>query len=169
MKRKLIYSVFLVISLFMIVGCSSKTLEDKEQNDNINNVTQEDNISNSSENKSDDSNEVISSVKVFINDKEYTINLEDNETTKEFINLLPLDITMNELNDNEKYIYLDNTLSTNSSNPKHIKAGDVMLYGNNCLVIFYKSFDTSYSYTKIGHIDNLPNLGNGNISIKIEE
>ena len=106
--------------------------------------------------------------KIIINDKEYSINLENNETVKELIKLLPLDITMSELNGNEKYIYLDSTLSTNSSNPKHINSGDIMLYGNNCLVIFYKSFDTSYSYTKIGHIDNLPNLGKGDISVKIE-
>ena len=44
-----------------------------------------------------------------------------------------------------------------------------MLYGNNCLVILYKSFDTSYSYTRIGHIDDLPNLGNGNITVKFEK
>jgi len=37
---------------------------------------------------------------------------------------------------------------------KNIKKGDIMLFGNNCLVIFYKSFKTSYSYTKIGHIEN---------------
>ena len=75
---------------------------------------------------------------------------------------------MSELNGNEKYIYLNTTLPTNTSNPKHINSGDVMLYGDNCLVIFYKSFDTSYSYTKIGHIDNLDNLGNSNILIKFE-
>ena len=44
-----------------------------------------------------------------------------------------------------------------------------MLYGNNYLVVFYKSFDTLYSYTKIGHIDNLPNLGIDNINVKFEK
>ena len=33
-----------------------------------------------------------------------------------------------------------------------------MLFGNSCLVIFYKSFTTSYSYTKIGHIENPANI-----------
>ena len=40
-----------------------------------------------------------------------------------------------------------------------------MIYGNDCLVIFYKSFTSSYSYTKIGHIDNLPDLGNDNVLV----
>ena len=44
-----------------------------------------------------------------------------------------------------------------------------MLFDNSCLVIFYKSFDTPYSYTKIGHIDNLPNLGDKSVNVKFEE
>ena len=31
---------------------------------------------------------------------------------------------MTELNGNEKYVYLDTTLSTNTVNPKHIEVGD---------------------------------------------
>jgi len=75
---------------------------------------------------------------------------------------------MEELNGNEKYIFMSNTFPTNETTPKRIEKGDVMLYGNNCLVIFYKSFDSKgYSYTKIGHIDNLPDLGNGTVKVKI--
>ena len=114
-------------------------------------------------------NNEVSTMKAIINNKEYVINLESNETVNGLIKILPMEITMSELNGNEKYIYLDNTLPTNSYNPNRINAGDVMLYGNNCLVIFYKSFDTSYSYTKIGHIDNLEDLGTGNITVKLEK
>ena len=159
--KKVVYSLLIVICLFMLVGCNSK----KDETNNQNNSTNQQEINNESNN----SNEVIKSVKAIINGKEYVINLEDNETAKSFANLLPQELNMSELNGNEKYIYLDTTLPTNSSNPKRINAGDVMLYGNNCLVIFYKTFDTSYSYTKIGHIDNLPNLGNGSISVKFEK
>lgn len=166
--KKIIYGFLVIVMLFIIVGCS-----DKEQNINNQEKTKYTQVENSNQdnNIQDDVGdyEEIRSVKIYINNKEYTINLENNETAKTFTNLLPQEFSMSELNGNEKYIYLDNTLPTNSANPKHINAGDVMLYGNNCLVIFYKSFDTSYSYTKIGHIDNLPNLGNGSIEVKIEK
>lgn len=155
MKNKFIYAVLIVISLFLITGCN---LSNKESNNQINNI--EDKINN---------NEVINSVKILINNKEYTIDLEDNKTVKEFINMLPQEFNMSELNGNEKYTYLDKSLPTNSVNPKHINVGDVMLFTDNCLVIFYKSFDTSYSYTKIGHIDNLPNLGDDSIIVKIQK
>ena len=108
------------------------------------------------------------SVNVIINSKKYILNLEDNKTAQEFINLLPKEFKMKELNGNEKYAYLDSSLYTNEYNPTQINKGDVMLFGNNCLVIFYKSFTTSYSYTKIGHIDNLPDLENADVNIKFE-
>ena len=142
-----IKKILLVLIVILITGCSNNKVELPKENNDLG---------------------VNNQVKVLIEKKGYTINLEDNETTKEFVNMLPLELNMNELNGNEKYIYLDTTLPTNSSNPKRINVGDVMLYGDNCLVIFYKSFDTSYSYTKIGHIDNLPNLGNDSISVKFE-
>ena len=159
--KKIVYSLLIVICLFIAVGCNSK----KDETNNQNNSTSQQ----ESNSKSNNSNEVIKSVKAIINGKEYVINLEDNETANSFANLLPQELNMSELNGNEKYIYLDTTLPTNSSNPKRINVGDVMLYGDNCLVIFYKSFDTSYSYTRIGHIDDLPNLGNANMTIKLKK
>ena len=108
-------------------------------------------------------------MKFIINNKEYSVQLENNKTVDELINLLPLNLDFSELNGNEKYVYLNNVLPTKSSNPGRVNKGDIMLYGNNCLVLFYESFDTTYSYTKIGHISNLPSLGNDNIFIKIEK
>ena len=50
--------------------------------------------------------------------------------------------------------------------PGHIEAGDIMIFGDNCLVVFYKSFDTTFGYTKIGHIQNIEDLGKNDIVIK---
>lgn len=148
MKKVLCFVI--LISIFCVTGCNNKT-----------------NVNNSEKNKkSIQQKEGENMLNVIINDNNYILNLEDNETVKEFINKLPQEYVMNELNGNEKYVYLDSSLPTSSSNPKEIQAGDVMLFGDDCLVIFYKSFSTSYSYTKIGHIDNLPDLGNDNVIVK---
>lgn len=80
---------------------------------------------------------------------------------------------MNELNGNEKYYYFDNNFTANSQRVEKINTGDIMLYGDNCLVIFYDDFATSYSYTKIGYIDNPENLkdvvGNSSMEVIIEK
>ena len=79
---------------------------------------------------------------------------------------------MTELNGNEKYFDFPNNLPTNASNPGTIQTGDVMLYGSNTLVLFYKTFSTSYSYSRIGRIDNSSGLadalGSGNKTVKFE-
>jgi len=111
---------------------------------------------------------VKNSISVLINDKRYSLALEDNNAVRLLLDKLPLEFNMNELNGNEKYAYMDFNLPTNSYKPNNIKKGDVMLFGDNCLVIFYKSFTTNYSYTKIGHIDNLDYLDNSNILVRFE-
>ena len=114
-------------------------------------------------------NKETSKMKVIIEDKEYTLNLEDNAAAKTLLEFAPFETKMEELNGNEKYVYLSNKFPIDSYKPGHIEQGDVMLFDNSCLVIFYKSFDTPYSYTKIGYIDNLPNLGDKSVNVKFEE
>lgn len=107
-----------------------------------------------------------------INNQSFSIDLEDNETVQKFIELLPLTMDMQELNGNEKYYYMETSLPTNSENVVYIEAGDIMLFGDNCLVLFYKSFSTPYSYTRIGRMENVENLetyvGQQNITVTIE-
>ena len=115
-------------------------------------------------------NDFTSKINLNINGNDFTVTLEDNETSRELVNRLPLSITMNELNGNEKYYYFDEDLPSNPVKVDIINKGDVMLYGDNCLVIFYDTFTTSYSYTKIGTIDNpddLDMVGNNNVIVNI--
>ncbi|MGN0033584.1 MAG: cyclophilin-like fold protein [Candidatus Limimorpha sp.] len=111
-------------------------------------------------------------MKITIGNATFTATLEDNDTAKELVEMLPMILQMCELNGNEKYHYLTSQLPTNASNHGTIHAGDIMLYGPSCLVLFYKTFSTSYSYTRIGRIDNVANLaeavGNGDVSINFE-
>ena len=93
-----------------------------------------------------------------INGKEFSVSLEDNETAKAFSDMLPVTLNMSELHGNEKYYYLDTSLPSNPKNIGTIHKGDIMLYGDNCVVIFYKDFETSYTYTKIGQIEDADSL-----------
>ena len=109
---------------------------------------------------------------VTINGEEFSATLEDNETVRELLTRLPLTIEMEDLNGNEKYYYLDESLPTDATNVGRIERGDIMLFGSDCLVLFYKSFETPYSYTRVGKIDDVDNLeeqfGQGSVRITFE-
>ena len=100
----------------------------------------------------------IEAITVSISDAVYTVTLAQNATSDAFVGLLPTELSMSELNGNEKYHYLDHALPSAPEEVGHINAGDLMLYGDDCVVLFYESFDTGYRYTRIGHIDNAEGL-----------
>ena len=108
-------------------------------------------------------------LKITVGTNNFHATLYNNATVTAFKTRLPMTINMKELNGNEKYFDLPYDLPASASNPGTIKAGDLMLYGSNTLVLFYKSFSTSYSYTPIGRIDDTPGsaaaLGSGNVTV----
>ncbi|MBQ2076770.1 MAG: hypothetical protein II471_04575 [Bacteroidales bacterium] len=115
----------------------------------------------------------VKTMQLSIGNKIFTATLEDNSSAESFYALLPTTLEMNELNGNEKYNYLETTLPVNSIRPGTINAGDIMLYGDNCIVVFYETFKSSHSYSPIGHINDIQQLkealGTGNITIKFSK
>ncbi len=111
-------------------------------------------------------------LKIHIGTFTFSATLQNNATASAFIELLPLTLTMTELNNNEKYADLAGTLPTEAFNPGTIQNGDLMLFNSNTLVLFYKTFSTTYNYTKIGKIENPEELqkalGINNVVITIE-
>jgi hypothetical protein len=111
-------------------------------------------------------------MKITIGTAVFTATLYYNPSAEAFKAMLPLTINMSELNGNEKYYNFSGTLLTNASVGGAINAGVLMLYGNNVLVLFYKSFNTSYSYTKLGYIGDHSGLANAlgaeNVVVKFE-
>ena len=111
-------------------------------------------------------------ITIKIRDKVFAATLSDNATTTAFKKLLPLSVTMTELNGNEKLFRLPGTMPARASTPSSIQTGDLMLYGSNTLVLFYKSFLTTYSYTTIGRIDDPAGLeaavGSGSVAVTFE-
>jgi len=111
---------------------------------------------------------------ITIGSRTFKATLEDNHTVAKLKALLPLTLNMTELNGNEKYYHLSTPFPTDAISPGTIQNGDLMLYGNNSLVLFYKTFKTTYSYTRLGRIDDPSGLanavgkGSASVTLKME-
>lgn len=93
-------------------------------------------------------------ISIEINGQTFSATLADNDTARAFAARLPMTLDMRELNGNEKYFYLDEPLPAAAQRVGQIRAGDLMLFGSDCVVLFYENFATSYTYTPIGRIDD---------------
>ena len=108
-------------------------------------------------------------ITVQIDRQHFTLTLNDSPAARAFVNRLPLTLDMAELNGNEKYADLAEALPENPVRPGHLRAGDLMLYGDKTLVLFYSRFDSGYRYTPLGRVDNPVGLAHavGNQSVRI--
>jgi hypothetical protein len=120
----------------------------------------------------DNPNPASNQMRIEIGSSTFTATLYDNATATAFKGMLPMTVKMSELNGNEKYFDLSVNLPTNASNPGRIESGDLMIYGSNTLVLFYKAFPTSYSYTRLGRINDTTGLasavGSGSVRVTYE-
>jgi hypothetical protein len=111
-------------------------------------------------------------LRIRIGSDTFTATLFDNPTATAFVARLPLTVSMTELNGNEKYYDLPQSLPTNALNISTAQAGDLVLYNSNTLVLFYETFSTSYRYTRMGRLDNptglAATLGRGNVTVTFE-
>lgn len=154
--------VILLLIAFLIFGCNQtqESNETQETNQSEETIVQE-------------TEEGETNMIMTINETDFEVTLEQNETVEALLDLLPLTFTMKDLNSNEKYYYLDQDLPSNSQAVSKIEAGDIMLFGDNCIVIFYKSFSTSYTYTRIGKFNDVDGLkrivGSDQIDVTIQE
>ena len=159
MKRLLVLFAFLILSVSLFASCDkngrliNNNNPPAEPSYDINET-----IPITEDGKDEPIDENAVKITVTVNGKEFTAALEDNVTAEKFADMLPMTVDMTELNENEKYIYLDSSISASPQYYGSIKAGDIMLYGDNCLVIFYESFQTIHSYTRIGRISDCEGL-----------
>lgn len=91
---------------------------------------------------------------ITVGGEDFQTALYDNETAKVFAERIPMTLRMDEMNGNEKFCYLEEELPVDTENVGNIQTGDIMLFGSDCLVLFFDDFSTSYNYTKIGRIEN---------------
>ena len=106
-----------------------------------------------------------------IGDKEFPFTLKNTAVANELKAKFPLEIDMTKLNDNEIYYRFDTSFTTNTKSVGTINIGDIYLYQSDCLVLFYKTFTTSYQYSEIGSLsstDGLAEAIDSKSTVKVE-
>ena len=99
----------------------------------------------------------------------FTATLEENEAVDALVEMMeqgPVTIQMSDYSGFEKVGPLGTSLPT-SNQQTTTQAGDIVLYQGNQIVMFYGS--NSWSYTRLGHIDDLTGweeaLGSGDVTV----
>lgn len=173
MKNNII-TILIIVGVLLVAGTvyflhrtrdndtapQTQTTTNTTENPKGNETTQENNMNNSSN---------IQNITITANGETFSATLADNETARAFASHLPLTMSMADHLSNEKHADLSESLPSNHANPGRIENGDLMLYGSRTVVLFYKSFSTSYSYTRIGQVDDPARLarvlGSGNVTV----
>ncbi len=129
-------------------------------------VHKEDNIETDTQDNMEDT---VMNMNVQVGDVVFSATLEKNEAVDAFVEMMqenPVVIQMSDYSGFEKVGSLGTSLPvSNSQTTTH--AGDIVLYNGNQIVIFYGS--NSWSYTRLGHIDDLTGweeaLGSGDVTV----
>lgn len=108
-------------------------------------------------------------MKVQVGDTIFSATLEENVAVSALVDMMresPVVLQMSDYSGFEKVGPLGTSLpADNSQTTTH--AGDIVLYNGNQIVVFYGS--NSWSYTRLGHIDDLTGweeaLGNGDVTV----
>ena len=105
-----------------------------------------------------------------VGEHRFAVTLADTDAASAFAARLPMALDMTDLNGNKKKFDLPKDLPAKPSRPGTIRSGDLMLYGTNTVVVFYLTFDSPYSYTRLGRVDNPDRLARvlGQSSVKVE-
>ena len=111
----------------------------------------------------------MTTIQIIINGQEFEAELYDNEAAQQFREMLPLQLDMDDLHDNEKFFYFSDSFNTADQKMKEIHEGDLLIYDSKCLVLFYENLETRYKYTPLGKISDTAGLkealGAGTVSV----
>ena len=96
-------------------------------------------------------------IKTIINDITYNTTVENNLPAKEFLEILPLNIYMEKEKDSYVH-YIEYKLDKEETIPKELNAGDILLEGNNKIILVTSTNSNKNKYTRLASIDNPDNL-----------
>ncbi|MBE6989530.1 MAG: hypothetical protein E7426_02125 [Ruminococcaceae bacterium] len=109
--------------------------------------------------------------KIRINEREFPFLWEENYTVEKLLMRPTLSFTLQELNGCLKYIMLQPPLPYQPQIADDIRSGDLVLYGNSWLVLFYNPLVAPMNVTRLGRLEDTAGLeemvGPGSVSLEL--
>lgn len=181
--KKYIGTVLVIFSLLLLAGCGATGGTDEGENPKIQAQDTEEESSGQNEeteirkdtDTKGDTDVEEKQIVIEVNGQSFSAKLYDNAAAAALWEKLPMVLDMEEMNGNEKYFFMEDTLPADTEDIGDIHTGDIMLYGDDCLALFFQDFSTSYRYTRIGYIEDQEGfadaLSDGTVEIRfyIEE
>lgn len=93
-------------------------------------------------------------IKLTLGGRHFSGELVDSPAARALAARLPATMSFVEHNGNEKYHEFPAPLPADPQRVGQIRSGDLMLYGETRLVLFYQTFTTGYLYTPLGHLED---------------
>lgn len=154
-RRAFLHGIGALLS-FGLAGCStSEQMAESGTVSELHEDGQERDSAQPTESDTTGKEETPMQIQVLVNDTPFTATIEDTAAGQELLARLPLTLSMEELHGNEKYCYTGESFGGETYVPDTIEAGDLMVFGSDCLVLFYETFSNGgWSYARVGKVDD---------------
>lgn len=159
--KKIMSELLAIICVIVLVGCSSNPPQDMPPSDPEVNIAVSPPTSTESgtQVQLEEEGDTIPTLNIQVGNKIFTATMYDNEATRSILEQMPFTLNMDDYGSQEKIGQLTFDLpSVPTQTPARINIGDIYLWSDNNLVLFYTTFSNSYSYVPVGHITDVSEL-----------
>lgn len=163
MAKKLIIIIIIIFILFIGIYFlfsnnatnKNKNIANSQNNLNIQNIENNNKLNEENKIEGENIEEMISKIKLTVNNKELTIKLEENSSSESLIEKLKEKDIIIEAHDYGNFEKVGNLGFDLPTNDKQIttQPGDVILYQGNQITIYYDT--NTWNFTKLGKIEGI--------------
>lgn len=163
--KRFITTLFSMLFMFSLTACG----EESPYQEFVN-VKQEN--TNDSINNQNDENMETYQIRIKVGNHELTATLQDNATTRAFVDMLPITLTMLDLYGREMCYRFPDALPTDDVNTCGYEVGEIVYYPPmHSFVILYAQNGERFSMQKLGKINTgveaFENIGNIDVSFEL--
>ena len=163
--KRFITTLFSMLFMFSFTACGEESPYQE-----IVNVEQEN--TNDSTNNQNDENMETYQIRIKVGNHELTATLQDNATTRAFVDMLPITLTMLDLYGREMCYRFPDALPTDDVNTCGYEVGEIVYYPPmHSFVILYAQNGERFSMQKLGKInagvEAFENIGNIDVSFEL--